>query len=525
MRTIITSFFLFISTISTSSVEAENTLELTKNIIERFFSEGKVVTRLDTLSIHFYSDRNYRPVWNRQMALDFLEILKNSKNEGFVPEDYASREIQKLLSEEAGDVISPSLELLLTRNFLEYIKHLSQGILDPEEIYSLWAIEQAPTDYWQVLCDLSKAPNLHNYMTTFQPKTFNYKILRSYSVKYHRILREGGWPQIDSGVVMKPGVQDDRLTQLRNRLWMTGDLAELDAQNQLFDCQLEDAVRNFQYRHGLEINGSIDDETLNVLNIPVKEKLAIIQANMERLRWFDADHPSRYFMVNIPAYQMKIIADEKVTLQMKVAVGKRYRQTPVFQAEMDHVVLNPYWVIPPSILYYDVLPSIKKDIGYLDRLKIDVLSMEGDQIHPDSVDWSTAEKGNFPYMLRQDPGAGNALGKVKFMFPNKFNIYMHDTNHPEVFDKRDLARSSGCVRLSEPMVLARHLLKDQLPKKVRGKHQTYLLKEKIPVYITYQTAFVDEQGRMHFRDDIYNKDKKLVEAMSAKCHASSALFL
>ncbi len=525
MRTIITSIFIFVSTVSTSSMQPMATPIHTQNSPEASINKEHNSEKLDSITLQFYASREFKPIWNYQMAVDFFEVLKTCEDEGLSSENFQIDKIANLLHQENQSSVSPKLEKLLTRNFLEYIKNLSQGSEDPEKIYSLWAFNGQFVNHGQVLCELGRTFDVFKVIESYQPKLYNYEALKSFASGYDKIAQEGGWPVIPEGEVMELGSREERISLLRKRLWLTSDLNALDAHNMLFDCELEDAVRNFQNRHGLEVNGRVDEETQVVMNVPVQERVAMIKANLERLRWFGNENPEKYFMVNIPAFQMKIIEENDVSLRMKVAVGKTWRQTPVFSAEMNHVVFNPYWMVPPSILNYDVLPAVKKNANYLVESNMNVLSLDGHLVNPDSVDWDAAAKGHFPYMIRQNPGPGNALGKVKFMFPNKFNIYMHDTNHPEIFNQRDLARSSGCIRLSKPMLLAKHLLGDRLPKRITAKNRTYLLEEKIPVYVTYQTAFVDEKGTLNFRKDIYNKDQKLIEAMSQNCGTSSTLFL
>jgi len=456
-------------------------------------------------------DDELQVIWTSTKLQEFLSVIKSSSSEGFSPEDYGLIEIERLLEKDQG-LISPELDTLLTQSFFKYIEHLSTGTVDQEKVYSLWEIEKTSVPHWELYCNLVKEESIYAVVAKYEPKLFEYRTMQQYAMNYGQVAIAGGWPQIEPGEIMRFGMEGERVAKLKRRLELTN---EFDDLNQQYDCTVEEAVKRFQTRHGLIANGIVDESTLNALNVPVQERLAIILANMERIRWFGNTPKGKYFRVNIPAFEMKAMTDGTTDLKMRVAVGKKSAETPVFRSEMNHFVMNPYWIIPPTILNRDIIPKIRKQSDYLKKSRIKVMTYGGQQINPDSVNWEAATEGAFPYMLRQEPGRNNALGQIKFIFPNKFNIYMHDTNHPNVFKKRNLARSAGCIRLSEPLKLAKHLNND-LPSNTTNVNVKYPLEKNIPVYIAYQTAFIDENGNLNFREDIYDKDEKLINALAAK---------
>lgn len=320
-------------------------------------------------------------------------------------------------------------------------------------------------------------------------------------------------------------MRDERVSLLRTRLRVTEDIiAYTFDEPELYDETVQEAVKKYQKRNGLEPDGNLGKETLTSLNIPVETRIEQIKINLDRCRWLPQDLGKKYIMVNLPAYELELVNEGKVDLEMTVAVGKPFRQTPVFSSKMTYLVFNPYWTIPPTILSQDMIPAQAKNPEHLNRLNIKVIASDGSIMDPSTIDWSNAKGSNFPYTLRQEPGANNALGEVKFIFPNSYNIYMHDTNHRELFVKTDRALSSGCIRLSQPREMAEYILakdnnwsKEKI-KEVLKSQQNYsvILKEPIMVHMQYWTVFVDENGILNFRKDIYNRDQKLINALNEK---------
>jgi murein L,D-transpeptidase YcbB/YkuD len=311
------------------------------------------------------------------------------------------------------------------------------------------------------------------------------------------------------------------------RLEASGDLATDEMTGEIFDEALEEAVKRFQGRHGLAVDGVVGPRTLQALNRTAEEHLRLIKVNMERWRWLPRSLGDRFIRVNIADFDMELVEAGERIMEMRVMVGKDYRRTPVFSDVMTYLVINPYWNVPRSLAVEDKLPLIKQDPAYLAGQKMKVLSgwgADAREIDPLTIDWSEVTPETFTWRLRQDPGPKNALGQIKFMLPNKFNVYLHDTPSREAFDRPDRALSSGCIRLEKPIQLAEYLLRGY-PEWTRpailaaiedGKEQTIRLLEPIPVHILYCTAWVEDTGEVNFRRDIYGRDTAVADALMSR---------
>jgi len=344
-------------------------------------------------------------------------------------------------------------------------------------------------------------------------------------VRYREIAAKGGWPMVPHGSKMQKGDRSERILALSGRLIATGDLDRRFRNSEgLFDDALEQAVRRFQQRHGLEVDGVVGLSTLAALNVPVEERIRQIELNMERWRWLPRDFGQRYILVNIANFELDVVEDGKPLMIMHIVVGRPYRRTPVFSDKITYLVLSPYWHVPKNIAIQDMLSLIRNDTNYLAKHNIKVfqgLGTDTREIDAKTIDWSKVTAENFNYRFRQGPGPMNALGRVKFMFPNKFNVYLHDTPSRELFAKTERAFSSGCIRIEKPIELAEYLLRDD-PQWTRDNilavidklvEQTVPLPKLIPIHILYCTAWANEDGSIQFRNDIYGRDKLLDEAL------------
>lgn len=342
--------------------------------------------------------------------------------------------------------------------------------------------------------------------------------LKSALSRYQNIAEKGGWPAVPAGPLMKKNGRGRRVEILRSRLISADEFGYSMAKDfELFDVALEQAVRDFQKTHGLKADGIVGPHTLAALNVPVEERLRQIRVNVERWRQFSRDFGQRYILINTANFELKIVENEQTVASMRAVVGRPNRPTPVFSAEMTHMVLNPYWYIPSRIAREDILPKIRRDPEYLLQQNIRVFRVLDDrmlEVDREMIDWSMVTAGAFTYRLRQDPGPLNALGRVKFIFPNNFSVYIHDTPARELFRKTKRNFSSGCIRIEQPVDLAEYLLRSdsKLTREViravldSGGRQVVRLPKPIPVHIVYYTAWVDEKGTVQFRDDIYGRD-------------------
>ena len=285
-------------------------------------------------------------------------------------------------------------------------------------------------------------------------------------------------------------------------------------------------MKRFQWRHGLTADGVLDAATRAELNVSAERRVEQLELNLERWRWLPQDLGRRHIIVNIAAFELEVVEDEAVVLAMRVVVGRPYQHTPVFSDTMRYLVLNPYWQVPHDIAVKEVLPRVQRDLSYLAQQKMQVFQgwgPEAEEIDPATVDWSAITPASFPFRLRQDPGPINALGRIKFMFPNKFNVYLHDTPARPLFDETRRDFSHGCIRIQKPIELALYLLR----KDPHWNRETLLraldevvdrsvpLPEPIPIHLLYWTAWADEDGTIQFRRDIYGRDAPLLEALRA----------
>lgn len=332
--------------------------------------------------------------------------------------------------------------------------------------------------------------------------------------RYREIANRGGWLKPPGHLAVKKGESSGYVFWLRNYFGTTGDMTadEAASTSPVFDDRLEAAIRRFEERHALVVDGVLDAKLISVMSIPVETRIAQLEANLDRWKQWPADFGRRHIRVNIPEFRLDAIEDGKSVLTMGVVVGKTDSPTPSFGGKIQYIVLSPYWNVPPSIARQETLPLVMKDPTYLSRHRLEVVARSGrgvEVLDPTTMDWSEN------YSFRQRPGPGNSLGLVKFMFPNKHNVYLHDTPADSLFKRPRRAFSHGCVRLEKPMELARYVLRDQprwtdarLESAARaGQERVVTLNEPLPVYLLYWTAFVRADGTVHFREDVYGLDR------------------
>ena len=490
----------------------------------------------------FYLNRVFKPAWSNndgplQQATDLVKKIREADRDGLRPDDYHFANIEALLAEVDFHKITnrpfdpgifADLDLLLTDAFLLYGSHLLTGHVNPETIQSEWLIKTREADLVVILEAALNKNEIEKALENLLPQYAGYVGLKKALSQYRNISKMGGWLEVPSGLKMEKGDRGTRVCALKNRLSISGDL-DLSAQNDcsVFDEDLDRAVRRFQERHGLQLDGIVGRSTLKTLNNPVNQRVSQIRSNLERWRWLPQTLGLRYILVNIANFELHIVENGQTLIKMPVVVGRRYRRTPVFTGNMTYLELNPYWHIPHSIAREDILPKVQKDPQYLIRQNIKVFeSWEAGapEIAPESVDWSKITPKNLSFKLLQEPGPANALGRVKFMFPNKFSVYLHDTPAKELFKKPNRSFSSGCIRVEKPVELIAYLLRND-PSWTRekilevinsDKTQIVRIPEPIPVHLLYWTAWVDSEGKTHFRDDIYGRDKRLIRALNER---------
>jgi murein L,D-transpeptidase YcbB/YkuD len=478
----------------------------------------------------FYQAEQFQPVWlgpegpNRRARL-LYERLRQARSEGLVPQHYLLERIEPLWSS-TGQRAMACLELLLSSAFFDYVRDVRRGRFEPAEVAPLWHIEPVAVDSVNMLRLALVADDFAAALDALPPEHPAYRRLRKALARYRALEAQGGWPELPSGPTLRPGEQDPRVRLLRRRLQMEGDLSlAATAADTLFDEGLVYAVKHFQVRHGLEVDGLVGRKTLAALNAPVGKRIEQIVLTMERWRWLPQQLGRRHIIVNLPAYELIAYEDDVAQMSMPVIIGTRERPTPVTAGLLHTVVINPYWTVPRKIAVKDLLPKQRRDPDYLPSHGIRVFTdWNGTrELDPGEIDWDALNQDNFPYMLRQDPGPYNALGQVKFLFSNRFSVYLHDTPEVWLFGNSVRANSSGCIRVEEPIRLANFLLQgeqgwswsEEMVKAVIQSRQTeeLALSAALPVYLLYLTVWVGEDDAVHFRRDVYGEDALLAMCM------------
>jgi murein L,D-transpeptidase YcbB/YkuD len=333
--------------------------------------------------------------------------------------------------------------------------------------------------------------------------------------QYLQIAENGGWPTLPGGPTIEPGSDESRVTALARRLAVTGDLDAGERVFAVYDDELQAAVRRFQARHGLETDALVGRKTLQALNVPVERRIAQLRLNTERSRRVFAPGLSDFLLVNVPAFEATLLRDGEALMTTKVIVGETETETPLFTAQMKHVVINPTWTVPYSIASKELLPKIQRDPGFLKRGGYDVFNRDNRRVDPATIDWMSLHENYFPYTFVQRPGCANELGRIKFVFPNDFGVFMHDTPSKQLFARDTRALSHGCIRMDNPIGFAERVLepegwtRDDIVMQLETTETvTVPLSEPIPVIVTYLTAVVDESGTVYFYRDIYGRDER-----------------
>ncbi len=490
--------------------------------------------------IQYYEGHEQHFIWFKDgrltsQAEKLKDIIESCGQEGLTPEDYHIDRIRSLIGDlkHPQEALNPQkqvdLELLLTDAYVLLGVHLEFGRVNPSAVDSTWLLVNSETGGLSRLESAALEGTAIPYLQQLQPASPGYARLKDALRRYVTIQKNGGWPLIPSGVSLKINDVDPRIKLIRKRLAITGDLNSSDrpANPAVFDEDLMEGVQHFQRRHGIEPDGVIGPGTLSAMNTSVSDRIQQIELNLERWRWIPRDLGKRYILVNIADYSLAVVDDGSTVLRMRVVVGKAYRRTPVFSDAIKYMVLNPYWNVPYKIATEDKLPLIRKNPMYLIQHHIKVFENSAGENAPDidpmTIDWYRVNAGNFPYRFRQDPGPMNALGRIKFMLSNKFSIYLHDTSQRSLFKRTSRSFSSGCIRIEKPFELAEYLLKDEpqwSAKRISevvasGTPTVVRLKEPMPVYLIYWTAWVNKNGMVCFAKDIYHRDPPLDKALNA----------
>ncbi|WP_405235148.1 L,D-transpeptidase family protein [Lentisalinibacter orientalis] len=475
-----------------------------------------------------YIRRGFRPAWsssaNRQAL---LRAIERSERHGMEPEDFHRSAIEVViarLQRHAGDrVLLADLDILMTDALARLGYQHYFGKVDPVRLDDDWNFERAleAGDPAEVIATVLEQEGVADFIDEVVLSFPTHDRLIAALERYHAIAVRGGWRPVPEGAALRPGMRDARIPAVRERLTATGDWNGTAGASFLYDAALEAAVRRFQLRHGLDADGVVGPATVRAMNVPVESRIDQLRVNLERGRWLLRGLPRDFVVVNIAGFEVRLVRDGRPAWRSRAVVGRDYRRTPVFRDSIRYLEFNPTWTVPPGILANDILPQVRRDPGYFARKDLTLYDRDRRQVDPGTVDWPAVTPRSFPYTVVQSPGPRNSLGRVKFMFPNRYAVYLHDTPARELFDRAERSFSSGCIRVERPFELAELLLADQSGWDMAqidrvlasGETTAVRLAQPMPVLILYGTAWVEADGTVHFRRDIYNRDAKVLEAL------------
>ena len=487
-----------------------------------FIKQKKIDDSIARRMLSFYNARNYQFAWFSSDGLteqargfwNLHDYATTYEEDTSLKDKSLERKMDRLIAEDdlsvsAADKSFINTELMLTWHFIKYmLSNYEKGYVKRKEMEAF--VPRKKQDALALADSLiNKKHKDDKYFEDVNP---SYKALKEELSKYYTITKQGGWPQINkSKKSLKKGVSAPEIAVIKKRLHITNDMPAIDT-SQLFNDALELAVKNFQERHGYKPTGVITDSLIKEMNIPAIKRLQQILMNVDRMRWLANQPTGNMIIVNIPEFVLHVYEGTRKVFDMDVVVGKEGHNTMMFNGDLNQVVFSPYWNVPSSIVEKEILPEMDKNSNYLVKENMEVTGTDEDGLP----------------VIRQRPGDKNALGKVKFLFPNSFNIYFHDTPVKSLFEKDKRAYSHGCIRLKEPEKLANYVLRNQpewTPEKIEeamnsGEQKFVKVKDPIPVIVTYYTAWVDANGQLNFRDDIYGHDDHLMQKMFSSALSS-----
>jgi murein L,D-transpeptidase YcbB/YkuD len=533
--------FAFIFSLQTIEVKA-NELVFQENASEIIFNS------LQTQPDHSFLKKLYKevlfmPVWMREKSLSpaAKELFETIRDDGTLNKKGTLYQDNLLLEQRAEEIYAfngsmaekLTLEFKISQLYKAYTDYAYFGSINwgafqarisnlmVNGVSTEWVLHRPEVNPIGIVEKAALGESLKKQLQAAVPTAYHYKKLQKALERYMDIRENGGWEQVLLFKKLKPGKRAKGVVSLRNRLLVTKDYipCEESGEDTLYDACLQKAVKHFQLRNGLKPDGVVGSVTLRELNRSVDERITTIRLNLDRLKWLNERASKRHIIINIPDFKLYFEEDGKLIQTMRVVTGKPNHPTPIFSDTVEYIVLNPYWNIPKSIIQKEMIPKLLKNPNAMARQGIEIHSgwgKDAEKISAASVDWSQYRYSkHMPYRFAQVPGTRNALGKVKFLFPNKFSVYMHDTPSKHLFKRSKRAFSHGCIRLQKPRELLRtfstfnsNIDFEKSQKILKGRKKTYInLQEKVPVDVIYLTAWVDYDGKLQFRNDVYHYDK------------------
>ncbi len=481
----------------------------------------------DGAVLEFYRARDFAPLWTaddaaaRARRAALLAATRKAGAHGLPVARYDPEAIRADFAMIDSERRRGEVEIRTTRRFLQYATDIHSGVLEPRKVMKELAVDPPRPDRRKLLEDFAASDDPLGFLNALAPRSAEYVRLLKEKRRLERLVAAGGWGPPLRSRALKPGQRGEAVVALRRRLTRMG-YRGLGI-SPLYDAGLQAAVARFQEDNGLNADGVAGPATLKALNVPARTRLEQVIVALERRRWLNRPLGRRHILVNQADFRATVVDEGRPTLTTRVVIGiasARYR-TPEFSKDMTHMVVNPTWNVPKSIATSEYLPALKRSPGALGRLGLRMYDVSGRQVDPWNYDFSRYDASNFPFDLKQPPGPGNALGKVKFMFPNRFNIYLHDTPAKSLFAKDIRTYSHGCVRVQKPFELAYTLLAPQSddPKALfhavlgTGRETRIDLETPVPVHLTYWTVRVTPEGRVNYRLDTYGRDRVVFRAL------------
>lgn len=508
----ISALALILSLAAVPSVSAAPLVTPLQQAVAQSASEDEAIAA-------FYRARNFAPIWMGEGAehrrAAFLWALDAADDHGLPLGRYDAATIRADFAAANSSAARGALEVAMTKRFLRYAQDVSSGILDPRRVDSTIKVEVPKRDWLEQITAFTEG-DPYAFVQGLWPTSPAYTRLLREKLRLEGIRAAGGWGPTVGGGALKPGASGASVVELRNRMIRMGYLRRSAVA--AYDAELEGAVRDFQIDHGLTPDGEAGGSTLQAINVSLDQRMAQIVVGLERQRWMNKPLESRHILVNLAEQHAYVVDDGKVTFDTVVVVGADTpdRRTPEFSHTMTHMIINPYWHVPRSITVNEYLPALRRG----GARHLEVYSRSG-RVNRANVNFSQYTASNFPFSLKQPPGPRNALGRVKFMFPNQWNIYLHDTPSRNLFSRDLRTFSHGCVRVGRPLELAYHLLapqtdtpQDDFDSILRtGSERRVNLEEPVGVHLVYWSAWVTPLGRANYRGDPYGRDAKLLSAL------------
>lgn len=494
--------------------EFKSSLQLTSQVDRHLIDSTLLLPFGNSELLSFYRSNDFKTVWNSSENRKLIHTaLSKAQEEGLNPDDYQGATLAEYESrvDNLSEKEFVNYDILMTISVQKYVSHLSNGKLNPRNLYDDWDLKRDSSDMNKNLSEAIHSNSLEILLENSKPKHLVYLRLKS-ALAMVNALPKDTLKEITFGNKLKLNMSDAGVVNLKKRLMYWKDLKPKDSITKVYDEETFKAVKKFQRRHGLASDGVIGKATILALNTTKDERKQQIIANLERWRWYPKDLNDQYLIVNIPDFKLRVICYNDTVRTHDVIVGTSKRKTPILNSKLSYAVFNPTWTVPPTILKEDIIPETIKNRGYLRKKNIKIFDYSNNEI---SVwKWNPEKAMNYKYV--QSPGTYNSLGMVKILFPNDFTVYLHDTNHRELFGKTDRSLSSGCVRVQNPMELTEYLLDDaknwnlaKITETLQSeKTQNVKFKNDIYIYQFYWTAWSDK-NTLQFRPDVYDLDNDL----------------